>query len=27
MKSCYTKVNFRKSKEFVSRGAERILNT
>ncbi|HJD67827.1 MAG TPA: palindromic element RPE5 domain-containing protein [Rickettsia endosymbiont of Bembidion lapponicum] len=27
MKSWYTKVNFKKSKETVSRGAERILNT
>ncbi|XVN44656.1 MAG: palindromic element RPE5 domain-containing protein [Rickettsia hoogstraalii] len=27
MKSWYTKVNFKKSKEFTRRGAERILNT
>ncbi|MCC8418847.1 MAG: palindromic element RPE5 domain-containing protein [Rickettsia endosymbiont of Glossina mortisans submortisans] len=27
MKSCYTKFNLEKSKEAVSRGAERILNT
>ncbi|XVN44641.1 MAG: palindromic element RPE5 domain-containing protein [Rickettsia hoogstraalii] len=27
MKSCYTKFNLEKSKESVSRGAERILNT
>ncbi|HJD60835.1 MAG TPA: palindromic element RPE5 domain-containing protein [Rickettsia endosymbiont of Columbicola hoogstraali] len=27
MKSWYTKVNFKKSKETVSRGAERIFNT
>ncbi|MGN7619709.1 palindromic element RPE5 domain-containing protein [Rickettsia amblyommatis] len=27
MKSCYTKFNLDKSKESVSRGAERILNT
>ncbi|HJD62309.1 MAG TPA: palindromic element RPE5 domain-containing protein [Rickettsia endosymbiont of Degeeriella rufa] len=27
MKSWYTKVNFKKSKETVRRGAERILNT
>ncbi|HJD67796.1 MAG TPA: palindromic element RPE5 domain-containing protein [Rickettsia endosymbiont of Bembidion lapponicum] len=23
----YTKINFKKSKEFIRRGAERILNT
>ncbi|MFP3012280.1 MAG: palindromic element RPE5 domain-containing protein [Rickettsia sp.] len=27
MKNRYTKINFKKSKEFTSRGAERILNT
>ncbi|HJD56155.1 MAG TPA: palindromic element RPE5 domain-containing protein [Rickettsia endosymbiont of Pyrocoelia pectoralis] len=27
MKSCYTKINLEKSKESVSRGPERILNT
>ncbi|HJD55274.1 MAG TPA: palindromic element RPE5 domain-containing protein [Rickettsia endosymbiont of Pyrocoelia pectoralis] len=27
MKSRYTKIKFKKSKEFISRGAERILNT
>ncbi|HJD59807.1 MAG TPA: palindromic element RPE5 domain-containing protein [Rickettsia endosymbiont of Omalisus fontisbellaquei] len=27
MKSWYTKVNFKKSKEFTRRGAERIFNT
>ncbi|MCX4084674.1 MAG: palindromic element RPE5 domain-containing protein [Rickettsia sp.] len=27
MKSCYTKFNLKKSKESISRGAERILNT
>ncbi|MFV0251540.1 MAG: palindromic element RPE5 domain-containing protein [Rickettsia aeschlimannii] len=27
MKSCYMKFNLEKSKESVSRGAERILNT
>ncbi|MCC8406506.1 MAG: palindromic element RPE5 domain-containing protein [Rickettsia endosymbiont of Ecitomorpha arachnoides] len=27
MKSWYTKLNLEKSKESVSRGAERILNT
>ncbi|MGX6960504.1 MAG: palindromic element RPE5 domain-containing protein [Rickettsia endosymbiont of Pentastiridius leporinus] len=27
MKSRYTKINFKKSKESIRRGAERILNT
>ncbi|HJD59763.1 MAG TPA: palindromic element RPE5 domain-containing protein [Rickettsia endosymbiont of Omalisus fontisbellaquei] len=27
MKSWYTKINFKKSKESTRRGAERILNT
>ncbi|MFP3012581.1 MAG: palindromic element RPE5 domain-containing protein [Rickettsia sp.] len=27
MNSWYTKINLEKSKEFTSRGAERILNT
>ncbi|MCC8418747.1 MAG: palindromic element RPE5 domain-containing protein [Rickettsia endosymbiont of Glossina mortisans submortisans] len=27
MKNRYTKINFKKSKEFTRRGAERILNT
>ncbi|HJD60339.1 MAG TPA: palindromic element RPE5 domain-containing protein [Rickettsia endosymbiont of Omalisus fontisbellaquei] len=27
MKSRYTKINLKKSKEFISRGSQRILNT
>ncbi|MCC8418109.1 MAG: palindromic element RPE5 domain-containing protein [Rickettsia endosymbiont of Glossina mortisans submortisans] len=27
MKYRYTKINFKKSEEFIRRGAERILNT
>ncbi|MCZ6886826.1 MAG: palindromic element RPE5 domain-containing protein [Rickettsia endosymbiont of Ixodes persulcatus] len=27
MKNWYTKINFKKSKESVNRGAERIFNT